>query len=180
MFFAPPKPLATTVFASYPKEFNTAGHDNDWVNTQPGGGGHRGSALGGSFFRPRRKSVVRRHPQRPHSSGVARLPILGGHPIRRLADRPEDPSGRRVFITDAKHGIMVLDPANGKVAPYLVRAGLEQFKAVNDLFFAANGDCIHRPGLSGWQDRAGACSACAPGRARLASWTKSPRPTALS
>jgi gluconolactonase len=50
----------------------------------------------------------------------------------------------------------VLDPANGKVAPYLVRAGLERFKAVNDLFFAANGDMYFTDqGLSGWQDPSG-------------------------
>jgi gluconolactonase len=46
----------------------------------------------------------------------------------------------RVFIADYKHGIMLLDPVNGKVTPFLQRANLERFKAVNDLFFAANGD----------------------------------------
>ena len=36
----------------------------------------------------------------------------------------------RVFIADYKHGIMLLDPVSGKVTPYLVRANLERFKAV--------------------------------------------------
>jgi len=46
----------------------------------------------------------------------------------------------RIFITDYRHGIMVLDPADGRVEPYLARRNSESFKGVNDLFFASNGD----------------------------------------
>jgi gluconolactonase len=45
---------------------------------------------------------------------------------------------------------------NGKIKPYLVRANLERFKAVNDLFFAQNGDLYFTDqGLTGLQDPSG-------------------------
>ena len=46
----------------------------------------------------------------------------------------------RIFITDYKRGIVLLDAASGKVTPLLETRGSESFKGVNDLFFAANGD----------------------------------------
>jgi gluconolactonase len=46
----------------------------------------------------------------------------------------------RLFITDYKRGVVMLDPANGKVTPLIDHRGSESFKGVNDLFFAANGD----------------------------------------
>src|SRR6185436_4719434 len=62
----------------------------------------------------------------------------------------------RIFIADYKNGIMLLDPVNGKVTPYLVRANLERFKAVNDLFFAENGDLYFTDqGLTGLHDPTG-------------------------
>ena len=46
----------------------------------------------------------------------------------------------RIFITDYKRGIVLLDPADGKITPVLETRASESFKGVNDLFFAANGD----------------------------------------
>lgn len=46
----------------------------------------------------------------------------------------------RAFITDYKRGIVVLDPATGKVKPLIETIRSESFKGVNDLHFAANGD----------------------------------------
>ncbi len=46
----------------------------------------------------------------------------------------------RIFITDYKRGIMLLEPSNGRVTPLIDHRGSESFKGVNDLFFAANGD----------------------------------------
>jgi gluconolactonase len=46
----------------------------------------------------------------------------------------------RIFITDYKRGIMLLDPSSGNVTPLIDHRGSESFKGVNDLFFAANGD----------------------------------------
>ncbi len=46
----------------------------------------------------------------------------------------------RIFITDYKRGIVLLDPNGGKITPMIETRSSESFKGVNDLFFAANGD----------------------------------------
>ncbi|HVY43640.1 MAG TPA: SMP-30/gluconolactonase/LRE family protein [Hyphomicrobiaceae bacterium] len=46
----------------------------------------------------------------------------------------------RAFITDYKRGIMVLDPASGRITPLIETVRSESFKGVNDLHFASNGD----------------------------------------
>ena len=46
----------------------------------------------------------------------------------------------RIFITDYRHGIMLLDPVSGRVSTVLERRWSERFKGVNDLVFASNGD----------------------------------------
>ena len=46
----------------------------------------------------------------------------------------------RIFITDYKRGIMLLDPASGKVTPLIETVRSESFKGVNDLVFGENGD----------------------------------------
>jgi gluconolactonase len=45
----------------------------------------------------------------------------------------------RIFITDYKRGVVLLDPASGKVTPLIETVKSEGFKGVNDLFFAASG-----------------------------------------
>jgi gluconolactonase len=46
----------------------------------------------------------------------------------------------RIFVTDYKRGLVVLDAETGNVTPLLETRGSESFKGVNDLFFAQNGD----------------------------------------
>ena len=46
----------------------------------------------------------------------------------------------RIFIADFHHGIMILDPAKGNVAAFHDFKPAENFKGLNDLFFASNGD----------------------------------------
>jgi gluconolactonase len=46
----------------------------------------------------------------------------------------------RIFIADHKQGLMLLDPASGKIEAYLDRPRGERFKGLNDLHFASNGD----------------------------------------
>lgn len=46
----------------------------------------------------------------------------------------------RIFITDYKNGVMLLDPASGGVTPLLEDHTPRSLKGVNDLIFAANGD----------------------------------------
>lgn len=62
----------------------------------------------------------------------------------------------RILITDYRRGIMLLDPASGKVTPVIETRHSESFKGVNDLFFASNGDLYFTDqGQSGWHDPSG-------------------------
>lgn len=62
----------------------------------------------------------------------------------------------RIFITDYRRGIVLLDPQSGKVTPVVETHHSESFKGVNDLFFASNGDLYFTDqGQSGWHDPTG-------------------------
>jgi gluconolactonase len=47
----------------------------------------------------------------------------------------------RIFIADHKQGLMLLDPASGRVTALVDRPRHERFRGLNDLVFAKNGDC---------------------------------------
>lgn len=62
----------------------------------------------------------------------------------------------RVFIADYKRGLMVLDPRSGEIRPCLATRHSESFKGLNDLVFAANGDCYFTDqGQTGLHDPTG-------------------------
>lgn len=62
----------------------------------------------------------------------------------------------RAFITDYKRGIMILDPATGKVTPLIETVRTESLKGVNDLHFASNGDLFFTDqGQTGLHDPTG-------------------------
>ena len=63
----------------------------------------------------------------------------------------------RLFVTDHKRGLVVVDPETGAVTPLLDRAFTEGFRGVNDLCFARNGDIFFTDqGQSGLQEPSGA------------------------
>jgi gluconolactonase len=155
MLFDPPKPIETRVFATYPKQWHNAHDDNDWVKTQPPGAHHTSLLEGPVFDRDGNFWCV----DIPNGR-ILRVSKSGEFSIATEYDGW--PNGLkfhkdgRLFIADAKHGIMVMDPVNGRVEPYLVRANLERFKALNDLFFASNGDLYFTDqGLTGLHDPVG-------------------------
>ncbi|WP_394367237.1 SMP-30/gluconolactonase/LRE family protein [Prosthecodimorpha hirschii] len=62
----------------------------------------------------------------------------------------------RIFVADHRRGIVVVDPEKRTVKPYLERVRLEHLKAVNDLYFADNGDLYFTDqGLTGLHDPTG-------------------------
>ena len=117
MYGAPPE-LTTRVFARVPgarllegPSFDRAG--NLWVTDIPNG-------------------------------RIARIAPDGAVTI--VAEYDGEPNGLkihrdgRVFLADHKQGLMVLDPASGKVEAFFDRPYRERFKGLNDLLFAENGD----------------------------------------
>jgi gluconolactonase len=155
MLFAPPKIIETSVFARLPEEFKTADENNEWAAGQPPGLPSRSLLEGPSFDKNGDFWCVDCPNGRIYK--VTRDGVF-----HCMAEYDGWPNGLkfhrdgRIFIADYKNGIMLLDPASGKVTPYLVRANLERFKAVNDLFFAANGDLYFTDqGLTGLHDATG-------------------------
>lgn len=62
----------------------------------------------------------------------------------------------RIFVADHKRGIMLLDPATGRVTPLCTNYRAETFKGCNDLTFASNGDLYFTDqGQTGRQDPTG-------------------------
>ncbi len=65
-------------------------------------------------------------------------------------------NGGQLLITDYKNGLMVLDIATGRVAPYLERRNSERFKGVNDLVFDSRGNLYFTDqGQTGMHDPTG-------------------------
>ena len=155
MLFAAPKVIETTIFARLPDELKNAGPDNEWVARQPLGT-PAGSLLEGPSFDKEGNfwcvDIQNGRVFKVTRDGVFHL----------IAEYDGWPNGLkfhrdgRIFIADYKHGIMLLDPVNGKVTPYLERVNVERFKGVNDLFFGANGDLYFTDqGLTGLHDPTG-------------------------
>jgi len=153
--FAPPKDIETEIFARLPDEFRRVDPDNEWVAAQPVGSPPHSVLEGPSFDREGNLWCV----DIPNGR-IFRVTPDGRFNV--IAQYDGWPNGLkihrdgRIFIADYKNGIMLLDPVNGKVTPYLVRANLERFKAVNDLFFGRNGDLYFTDqGMTGLHDPTG-------------------------
>lgn len=141
MFFHPPRNVETTVFARLPDEFRTATSENEWVRAQPGGSPATSLHEGPSFGRDGALWCV------DIANGrVFRVSPSGAFELR--AEYDDWPNGLTFHrrpphlhhqFSGYKNGISEMDPVSGKVRPWLERAGLKRFKAVNDLFFGADG-----------------------------------------
>ena len=153
--FAPPPAVTATVFARLPDHFRKAEATSEWHRQQPGSLPAHSLLEGPAFDGDGNLYCV----DIPWGR-VFRVDPKGQFTL--VAEYDGEPNGLkfhrdgRIFIADYKHGIMVLDPATGKVSPFLTRVRLERLKAVNDLTFASNGDLFFTDqGLTGWHDPTG-------------------------
>jgi gluconolactonase len=127
------------VFSRMPDKFRKRGVVTPWVEANSGGADIDSFLEGPSFDRNGTLYVT----DIPFGR-VFRISPAGEWTL--VTEYDGEPNGLkihkdgRIFITDYRHGIMVLDAASGKIEPYLERRNSESFKGVNDLFFAANGD----------------------------------------
>lgn len=139
--YDPPVVIATEVVAVMPKRFARAG-------SRPGKVSSRYARVqvgvdfyleGPSFDRAGRLYFT----DVPHGR-IFRMDAAGT--IDLIAEYDGEPNGLkihqdgRIFIADFRHGIMVLDPDSGAVAPFVDLRPAESFKGLNDLVFASNGD----------------------------------------
>lgn len=153
--FAPPEKLKADVFARIPDRFHVRGRRSDWIDTQLHGAATPVFLEGPSLDRHGNLWLV----DIPWGR-IFRIDPRGG--VELAAEYDGEPNGLkfhpdgRAFIADYRHGIMVMDPATGRVEPYLARARLEGFMGCNDLFFASNGDLYFTDqGQTGLHDPSG-------------------------
>jgi gluconolactonase len=153
--FAPPPIIETRVFAKVPARLRITGRSSAWIDIQLGGRPTDCFLEGPAFDRMGNLLVV----DIPWGR-IFRITPAGEFDV--VAEYDGEPNGLaihrdgRIFITDYRHGILLLDPSVGKVMPLLERHGLERFKGVNDLVFAANGDLYFTDqGLTGLHDATG-------------------------
>jgi gluconolactonase len=136
-YFAPPRRIETTVFSALPERFRRPVR-TAWADANQGGRAIDSFLEGPSFDREGRLYVT----DIPHGR-VFRVSPSGDWEL--VAEYDGWPNGLkihqdgRIFITDYKRGIMLLDPASGAVTPFLETAASESFKGVNDLVFGASG-----------------------------------------
>lgn len=137
MFFAAPPEIEAKLFTRVPDHLRVTDRPSPWARQRHGA---RGSFLEGPAFD--------RH------GNLYLVDIAFGRIFRVTPDGTftvvteydGEPNGLkihrdgRLFVTDRRHGIVVVDAASGGVTPVLERAFLERFKGTNDLVFADNGD----------------------------------------
>lgn len=131
MYFGPPPKLITTeVFASLPERYRVA---------KTAGSKRTNFLEGPSFDRSGNLYCVD-----IRMSRINRITPQAEWDI--VAEYDGEPNGLKihsngmVFIADRKKGIITLDPASGKITPFLTEYKGRRFKGLNDLVFASNGD----------------------------------------
>ena len=154
MFAAPPD-IETRAFARIPDRYRIKGRPSVWIDAQRGRLPTDCFLEGPSFDRAGNLYVV----DVPWGR-IFRISASGE--IDLACEYDGEPNGLkihrdgRIFIADFRHGVMQLDPATGSVTPVIDRLGVEHFKGVNDLVFAANGDLYFTDqGHSGLHDPSG-------------------------
>lgn len=155
MFFAAPPLIETSTLAVLPEKWRPPVPNAGWVNGQPAGTPSQTLLEGPSFDLDGNFYCV----DIPNGR-IFRIPPGGDFEL--VAEYDGWPNGLkvhrdgRIFVADFKRGLVTLDPESGKVTPFLERHGVEHFKALNDLFFASNGDLYFTDqGTTGLQDASG-------------------------
>ncbi len=160
--FAPPDSLTAETFAELPPPFRRP-RASPWSEANRGGQALHSFLEGPAFDRAGNLYVV----DIPFGR-VFRVSPAGS--FTEVAEYDGEPNGLaihrdgRIFITDYRHGILLLDAASGTVTPLVERRWSERFKGVNDLFFAANGDLYFTDqGQTGLHDPTGRVYRLTPG-----------------
>ena len=136
-YFAPPHRVETSVFTTLPERFRKPVR-TAWADANQGGQPIDSFLEGPSFDRNGQLYVT----DIPHGR-IFRVSPQGEWEL--VTEYDGWPNGLkihrdgRIFITDYKRGLMLLDPGGGSVTPFLETIASESFKGVNDLVFGASG-----------------------------------------
>ena len=137
--YPPPTILNSELFTSIPDEFRFPMRESEWINANKPGQKIHSFLEGPSFDRKGYLYVT----DIPYGR-IFRISAEGGWEL--VCEYDGWPNGLRfhkdgrIFIADYKNGIMELDPANGKIRPFLTHSHSESFKGVNDLVFDMDGN----------------------------------------
>jgi gluconolactonase len=153
-FFPPPRRIETTVFTRLPDRFRRP-RPTAWADANRAGNEINSFLEGPAFDRSGRLYVT----DIPFGR-IFRISAEGEW--EQVAEYDGWPNGLkihrdgRLFITDYKRGLLIIDPETGTVTPFLETAFSEGFKGVNDLVFSAKGDIFFTDqGQTGLQDPTG-------------------------
>jgi gluconolactonase len=153
-FFPPPARIETEIFTRLPDRFRTP-RRTAWADANRGGRQIDSFLEGPSFDRAGRLYVT----DIPNGR-IFRIDPAGAWTLVAEYDgwpnRLKIHRDGRIFITDYKRGIMLLNPDTGAVTPVLETVGSESFKGVNDLVFARSGNLYFTDqGQTGMHDPTG-------------------------
>ncbi|MGG4605079.1 SMP-30/gluconolactonase/LRE family protein [Paenalcaligenes sp. Me131] len=137
--YPPPAQRCTEVFSRLPECFFLAGTPSGWVQANKPGQAVNSFLEGPSFDREGRLYVV----DIPYGR-IFRICQKGEWKL--ISQYDGWPNGLkihadgRIFLADYQHGILQLDPNDGKITPVLTHRRSEGFKGVNDLIFDQQGN----------------------------------------
>lgn len=150
-----PKVIETTVFSTVPKELRFDDRDSDFTRDMFHGQRIGSFLEGPSFDRAGNLLMV----DIAHGRIFKLSPSREWSVVTQYAGFPNGlkiHADGRIFVTDRKLGIMVVDPVSGKVDTFLGADKLPGYKGLNDLFFASNGDLYFTDqGETGFHDPTG-------------------------
>lgn len=143
--FAAPAVIETEVFAELPASLRISGRQSKWVEFRK-----KGQPVdkpetihsyleGPSFDRKGNLYCV----DIPYAR-IFRVSPRGDFAV--VAEYEGEPNSLkihrdgRIFVADRLHGILLLDPASGKMTPVIDEVAGEGFKGINDFVFGRNGD----------------------------------------
>ena len=175
----PPVVRDTEIFTVVPEQFRKRGTRSAWADANKGGA-YVESFIEGPVFDANGSLYITDIPY----GRIFRIAVSGEWDL--IAEYDGEPNGmkflsdKELLIADYKNGLVILELATGRIAPYLERRNTERFKGVNDLVFDSRGNLYFTDqGQTGMQDPTGRVYRLSPDGKLDALITNAPSPNGL-